>query len=131
MKFGIEVENSKGDKWKETYDDSSCTDYETIYQFASALAKKFNDTLRHGELKRYFTGYVFIIGEGKKESWNKPHRWTKSTLITQYDHRGTFDPVMCDDCDATGRRYGIGTIKRSDKFRAKKWAFCPGKKGAA
>lgn len=123
MKFQIEIQDSiTKAKWWETNDEETCKDEVSIRSWATAIVQRFNDTLRDHEQPRIFTGAVRILATGFTR-----HQWIKQNLFTLADHRGAFDNVKCI-CGATARRYGIGRIKRSAQYRAKKWDNCPKEK---
>lgn len=121
MKFQIEVTSARGEWW-ETYDEASVTTDADAVAFGTRTVAYFNDTLRPHEDPRTFTGKVRILGPGKGGS----HDWEKRNLMTLSDHRGLFDNVQCRSCGVTARRYGLGHIKRSAQYRAKKYDFCAG-----
>lgn len=122
MKFQIEVGVKDGaDVWWEPYDQEECHDEASIKAWATATIQRFNATLRDGEVARRFVGGVKIEGEGTRK-----HRWSKRNIMTQADHRGSFDNVYCTVCGATARRYELTRIKMQKPYTAKKWKFCPG-----
>lgn len=121
MKFQIEVRDTKSGPWWETFDEEECNDEASIKAWAEATIARYNDTLRPGERPRTFIGGIKILGDGTRK-----HRWTKTAIVTQADHRGTFDKVKCTACGAVARRYGLDRIKMQKPFTAKRWKNCPG-----
>lgn len=121
MKFQIEVTSVRGEWW-EIHDEASVTTDADAVEFGNRVVAYFNSTLRPHEDPRTFTGNVKILGPGQGGA----HDWEKRNLMTLSDHRGMFDKVECRSCGVTGRRYGLGTIKRSAEYRAKKYDHCKG-----
>ncbi|WP_213505423.1 hypothetical protein [Paenibacillus faecis] len=115
----IEVKNV-GSKttWKEQYD---CTgDPDT---WAINLINEFNATLQSNEQPRELVG-VKVLGDAP-ENVGK-HEWRKENLITLVKGSMSYDKMRCEKCGITGKRFGLGGVKRDPKYKAEKYNQCNG-----
>lgn len=89
-------------------------------QYAKDLIKWFNSTLRPHESKRRVVR-VEVHGDVVPPD----HKWTKKTIMTQMFRQRPYDPMYCERCGVTGKRYGLNShVKRDSKYRAKLFARC-------
>lgn len=121
MKLKIKV-RSLGTKreWEEDYDVLIVGNLQQAEEWADRLIKRFNETLRPGELRREVVS-TSLVGVSTK------HDWQKMTSGMSVSFRGGIvDIFQCSVCQVTGKRFGLRAgIKRDSKFRAKKYAICP------
>lgn len=114
--FTVYVRNALEKEWSERYQVAT-PDPE---KYGRHLIKWFNSTLRPHESRRTFVR-VEIHGDVVPPE----HRWVKQTIMTQSRHGRPYDPMHCERCNITGKRYGLSSaVKRDSKFRAKVYARC-------
>lgn len=92
--------------WAEEFSDLVVDDM-TILQHCEYMIKRFNDTLRIGELPRK----VIRVRQIDK-SVNRKHDWKKISLVTE---KGGYDRYRCSLCGATGKRYGLAAFVTPDR----------------
>jgi hypothetical protein len=92
--------------WKESFSDL-VVDNMTILQHCEFMIKRFNATLRPGELPR-----KVISVRPTDKPVNRNHRWKKESLVTE---KGGYDKYRCSHCGATGKRYGLAAFVTPDR----------------
>lgn len=116
-KIIMKVKNVGSDTgWEEEYDCPS-----EPYEWAKGLVDNFNATLRHGESMRELVG-VEVLSENSKPV--RDHKWGKTNLITIVRGSKVYDTMECVHCGITGKRYGVGSVLRDSKYKAKKYEKC-------
>jgi len=106
--------------WEETLDVPRMPD-DGAYDYAEAIIRRFNNTLKPGESPRALVDlYEDIDAKEVIE-----HDWEKTNLITINDRNGLYDAYRCCKCGITGKRFGLGrNVTRDGKYSAKKYENC-------
>lgn len=108
----------------ETANENRVTNQSQAEQCVAQWIESFNRTeqIRYGEkgCPRTVVEVVFI-GDGPTS-----HEYEKKNAFSMGgDGHGTRDKWVCKNCGCTGLRYGLSAvIKRTGKWRAKKYEFC-------
>lgn len=77
------------------------------------IIKFFNNTLYPRQKPRILITWFELEEEGKT---NKPHNWSKSSLVTQMATGGvSYDAYKCSDCGAKGKRFGLSSSVTPDR----------------
>ena len=109
--------------WEE-HNENEVVCQDSAASLASCWIESFNETewIRYGAsgAPRTITAVEFI-GDGPPQ-----HEWEKANSMTLgNDGHGHRDKWVCKVCGCVGLRYGLSqVIKRTGKWRAKKYEFC-------
>lgn len=109
----------------ETHNENRVKSVDDAKAVASEWISDFNAT----EFNRY--GHKAcprtIVEVRLVEDGLRQHEWHKLNIYTVAgDGHAARDKWKCDVCGCEGLRYGIGGIRRTGKWRAKKYEFCQG-----
>ena len=119
MKFRMIITDERGEEWNEDEDRVNITTIEMAQVWAETTIKEFNAYLRPHELPRTLVRVEHLDDESSK------HDWLKASLTTIADPRGgTYDEIICLECEITGRRYGLTSIQRDPEFKAYGYGDC-------
>lgn len=117
MKFRMIVKYRDDDSppWNEDEDRSEIENMEDAQTWSEETIVKFNRFLRSHEIPRELVRVEHLDDESSK------HSWTKTSITTIMDRRGTYDEVKCNNCGITGKRHGLTNIIRDPEYKA--WGY--------
>jgi len=96
---------------------------EGAWDYAEAIVRRFNNTLKPGELPSKVVDLYEDL-DGADDVYVL-HCWRKVNLFTLADHSGMYDKYRCERCGITGKRFGLSDVVRRDKkYAAKKYENC-------
>lgn len=121
MKFILTVRKITGGKtWQESYDMPELTTEESVEKWGLWIVNWFNSSRRDNTETARILVRVKIVGE------STDHLWRKTGAMTQIHSRlGIFNTYQCENCNVTGKRFGLQhNIRIDSEFRAKKYRSC-------
>lgn len=120
MQFTIRVRNDKtGSEWNEEYNKPEVHDQASADAKGRELVDYYNSTLRPHESSRTLVSVTFGAGNASQQ-----HDWHKTNLVTVMERGRSYDTAECSRCGITGKRFGLGDVKRDPQYKAKGYGSC-------